>query len=476
MKKMNRYALWMAVLLSAGLAACGSSGSGTSDNGLNNATSVTGTCKSASGDPVPGATIYVPGTTVSTSESKATRAFGKVTPASDGTTCEDPPSADQSLASACTGQDGTFTIDTASVTGDVGQIVYLKGSLRMVQTLNCTSAACAIPAAESTFGGGTTTWPTVAVVTGTWDEMEAVLAKLADSNTADGTNGQYGRVDADGTVTGSAGRFVFGSEYGTRMTVIDGRAGVTTPYENASAVSYNTWDKYLDGTYPLVSNGSPVFDVIFINCGNSYDTATYLDTAAKTRLQDYVNAGGRLYVTDLAYDFVEQPFPQVMKFEGDSDSATTPGDFGDAQTGTRGVTVNAAVNSAPISSWLGGVGVNRHDASTPGNPSVDCSYSATYDQIASALTSGGLIPLGDFLSGWAQMVSAHTGYSPTVWISSGTGVTFDGLANRPLTVSMGIGSNSGRVIFSSYHTAHSCPSIQFWPQERVLQYLIFESF
>lgn len=299
--------------------------------------------------------------------------------------------------------------------------------------------------------------------------MEDVLAKLADTNTTDSTNGQYGRVDP------STGTFVYGSESGTNMTIIDG-TGTTTPTENSSQLTYKQWSSYLDGTNPLVSGSTLTFDVVFINCGNNYDNATYLTSSAVTILQNYVNAGGKLYVTDLSYDFVEQPFPQVMRFEGEADDPNTPGTIAAAWTGTGGLTVDAAVGSSAMSTWLGGVSVNRHDATTPGNPNNDCSSTQSYEQVSSALTSGGLIPLGGFLGGWAHMVSAHTGRSPTIWISSGSGNAFDGLDNRPLTVSMGIGSNSGSVIYSSYHTAHSCPTITFWPQERVLQYLIFKSF
>ena len=109
---------------------------------------------------------------------------------------------------------------------------------------------------------------------------------------------------------------------------------------------------------------------------------------------------------------------------------------------------------------------------------MDCKYLGDfeYPQITGALTSSGLIPIGDFLSAWARMVGAHTGQSPTIWISSGSGVTFDGQENRPLTISQSIGSNGGLVVYSSYHTVEDCPTLTYWPQERVLQYLIFEAF
>ncbi|MFH1875222.1 MAG: hypothetical protein ABH859_08610 [Pseudomonadota bacterium] len=476
-KRMINY-LAVAVLL-LGLAACGGSSGGGGGAGLNGATSVTGTVYSASGDPVPGTTVYIPGATVSAmTVNKATRSFNKAVVNPDGTSCEDPLSGDNAQASACAGQDGSFNIDTSALTSGT-QIVFQRGALRMIMNLNCTSSiiaagVCTLPTTDTSFGGGSTTWPRVAVVTGLWDRMEDVLAKLADSNTTDDTNGQYGRVDA------STGIFVYGSEYGTNLTIIDG-TGFTTPTENVDNVgTYKTWNTYLDGTNPLVSGGAPVFDIIFINCGNSYEATQLIPNIAT--LQAYVNAGGRLYVTDLSYDHIEQSFPQFMQFANDPADPDTPGVLGAAEVGSAvepdGVTpltVNAAVNEAGMATWLADVNVNRHDATTPGNPDFDCA-AAPYDQITSALTTNSLIPLGDFLGGWAHMDGAHTGYTPTIWISSGTGVVFNGLTNRPLTASMSSGANGGLLVYSSYHTAHSCPTPTFWPQERVLQYLIFEAF
>jgi len=167
-----------------------------------------------------------------------------------------------------------------------------------------------------------------------------------------------------------------------------------------------------------------------------------------------------------------------MQFEGEADDPSTPGSLSAAEQGTGGIYLNAAVNNSVFRNWLMEVAVNRHDESTPGNPDIDCMFGTpdSYGQITGALTADGLIPIGDFLSIWAHMVGPHTGEDPMIWISSGSGVTFDGLENRPLTVSQTIGSNGGLVVYSSYHTVDTCPTLFFWPQERVLQYLILEAF
>ena len=70
------------------------------------------------------------------------------------------------------------------------------------------------------------------------------------------------------------------------------------------------------------------YDIVFLNCGNGCDEPdadggltfsgvledALLDPTAQTTIQDWVESGGRLYVTDLSYDFVEQNFPSIVDF------------------------------------------------------------------------------------------------------------------------------------------------------------------
>lgn len=57
------------------------------------------------------------------------------------------------------------------------------------------------------------------------------------------------------------------------------------------------------------------------------------------------------------------------------------------------------------------------------------------------------------------------------WIE---GTDLEMAPRRPLTVTFDVGTQGGRVLYTSYHTASACPTTGFWPQERVLEYLIFE--
>jgi hypothetical protein len=85
------------------------------------------------------------------------------------------------------------------------------------------------------------------------------------------------------------------------------------------------------------------------------------------------------------------------------------------------------------------------------------------------------ITIGDFLTGWVVMDGAHTGVDidPKIWITGPVSYTGSGgTVDEPLTVTREEGD--GRILYTSYHTAHSCPTTGFWPQERILQYLVFK--
>ncbi len=99
-----------------------------------------------------------------------------------------------------------------------------------------------------------------------------------------------------------------------------------------------------------------------------------------------------------------------------------------------------------------------------------------------ALNPDGTVHLQDFLWGWSVMVGPHTGQIGNqckVWVEAPVSWWPDVLypetldsAVRPLTVSFHYGL--GKVIYTSYHTDGE-PHPGFTPQERILEYLLFES-
>jgi hypothetical protein len=247
------------------------------------------------------------------------------------------------------------------------------------------------------------------------------------------------------------------------------------------------------------------YDIIFINCGANEDPAEAaalqavvaqvgkeaahaayhlggLKAVSATlagRIRSYVEGGGSLYVTDLAYDFVEQSIPEFMDFEGDGTDPATAETPDIAQTGDSGIVTDATVLDGTMSAFLETIDSNTIDsASSPGN---DCTTTVNGSTTSLLDASADTIRIGDFLSGWGVMEQKHTGAGADtfVWIQgpvdffdADTFVAQDNVV-RPLTASKRVGS--GCVLYSSYHTSHSCPTTGFWPQERVLQYLVFET-
>jgi len=357
-----------------------------------------------------------------------------------------------------------------------------KGSLTKTVSLSCSGTSCAIAATDSTLPASGTGALKMAVVTGQYDSIQDVLAKLG-----------FGELDSN------TNKLKVGTEKFTLFR--GGDSSLDSTLSSTSTTTYPT-SRTLFNDLTLMKT----FNIIFINCGAELITSLSASESVKTlskglsheayhqmlhkalggkstsgtltldatlvsNLKAYVNAGGRLYVTDLSFDYIEQPFPEAMDFEGNTanDSATPETNDSEVDVGISGITSDATVNNSTMSSWLSGRASNTIASGTPGN-----SCTTTANGNATALNSDGTIRIGDFLSGWAVMNKAYDS-TTTIWIQGP--VTFGSTTTattRPLTISRPIGSSGGKVLYSSYHTAHSCPTSGFWPQERVLQYLVFE--
>ncbi len=411
---------FMAMCLLAAFAACSSSSSGGSSG---TAGQISGLVTAPNGDPISGATVWVPEASASVSALKIKRTGKKLT---DGDlTCEDTP--ESASDATCSATDGSFTVECTG-TGST-TVKYAKGSFSGTATIDCGDNGESGDFAFATSGEGSAS---IAVVTGSYDSIQDVLAKLG-----------FGTVTAGGRLDETAA---------FNFDLIDGDGSVD------DAVQAFDLDTFLSSADNLDD-----YDIIFINCGADDDLAD--DAATIVRLQDYVTNGGKLYVTDLSYDFIEQPFPDFMDFlNGGSDPATAEA-VGLAEAGTSGITSNATV-AADLASWLDTVTVNT------GNVDDDCGTTTVNGQTG-ARNEDGTVTIGHFLAGWAVMVDPHTGISPTIWVNGPISYSGGSDADAPLTATLAEGD--GSVLYSSYHTAgNSCATTGFWPQERILQYLVFE--
>jgi hypothetical protein len=201
------------------------------------------------------------------------------------------------------------------------------------------------------------------------------------------------------------------------------------------------------------------YALTFLNCtGNTWDKLPN-PTLAAGNLFNYVNTGGRLYVTDWSYDYMEQvpQFAPYVLFEGGG-TASAPQPVHAAATATLVNPFQATVADDNLAAWLA--------------------------LVAPTQISGHAVQIGDLLAPW---VLVHATADPNSTTPSTTWVhgTTNG-ADRPLSVTYDY-NHCGKVLFSSYHTrepggAGSTPFPSYCKssptmmtaQEKILEYLLLE--
>jgi len=209
-------------------------------------------------------------------------------------------------------------------------------------------------------------------------------------------------------------------------------------------------------------NKMKTFNIIFINCtDNTYETSLK-NSQVLSNLDQYVRSGGRLYVTDWSYDWVEaiSAFAPFIDFEPGA-SGASPEPRNAAALGANGLKVYADIKDNLMAKWMG---------------------------LFSGAIQNGKALIQHFLVDWVIMHSVHK--DTKTWID-GVIKSKNGSINarRPLTVTFNF-KNCGKILFSSYHTegrddefktypAKGKPFPQycgptFSPQDRILEYLIFD--
>jgi hypothetical protein len=356
---------------------------------------ITGTVYAPNGtDPVAGATVGVPLSL-------------PTLPAS--VQCETCAVGGRFAARTLTKADGTFRLERIPG-GDIN-VVLQKGYFRRVLDIkvDCAAPTIALDKAQGTLPGKTQQYgprdivPRIAVVTGVWDNLEKVLDKLGVSE----------------------------------KTIYNGKDLGTGP-NSLQALLQNA---ALLRTYHLV----------FINCGTVFENLVTSDSPSRNAIREYVRRGGRLFVTDLSYDFIEQVFPEYIDFVGsDGTAANIPEDHNAGEVGTKDLTVNADVVDTQLRDWLA-------------LPEID------------ALGADKRVELVGFKTGWAVADSGDNSLGVKVWVQ-GPVRWIGGSGTRPLTLSYDFldqdRKGCGRVLFSSYHTFGNAPVLL--AQERILEYLMLE--
>lgn len=160
----------------------------------------------------------------------------------------------------------------------------------------------------------------------------------------------------------------------------------------------------------------------------------------KERLRQYVSAGGKLYVTDYSYEYVNQTWPGFITWKdknGQDMNASSP--WGAAcQNGAY--TKPGTANDPGLASWLGAIGEKNFDLKD------SWTIISKVNPMASTDVDGKPVTV-----------------TPKVWMTSnGTG---------PSTVSFD--QQCGRVLFSTYH-AEGGEADALLAQEKALLFILLE--
>lgn len=318
------------------------------------------------------------------------------------------------FACACnaTGDDLTFSVDSALVD--------------FTFTASCAAdEVTEVPAEQTTADNSETN--TMAVVTGSYDKVEVVIANMFDCGTVE------------------SGELDYGTEC-NRMHIFDGGDRI-----NADDLDPNNGDAAYRTVEDLLTNADLMddYDMILLNCGLNDTLATDEDVIAN--IQNYIAGGGRIYGSDWAYNFVEQSFPSIIDFYGD-DETDGLGDVAEttdvAKDGTSNSAQTVNVDDASILTYLRENDIIEDDATTA---------TVNFD-----------------LSSWVVMSEANDGVS--VLLSA------DNLPNGPADVEnlpiavLDCEEGDGGVFYGSYHTEVGEATDEDDVQEAILRYMILNGF
>ena len=179
------------------------------------------------------------------------------------------------------------------------------------------------------------------------------------------------------------------------------------------------------------------YHIIFLPCDSDWFNPTLQSVAAQDALRKFVEAGGKLYVTDWSYDILKQTFPQPISWIGDDGSPNS------AQGGVYDAPVT--LMDEGLGQWLGAMGVAP-------NFTLEANWTAV--EKVNPYTAP------DVNGEMADM-------TPKVWVHA----KLPEHGARPATISFQYGC--GRALFSTYHTEGDSGSALL-PQELALAYIVLE--
>ena len=401
----------------------------------NGTTSVNGVVYAPNGtDPLPNVTVYVPNAPV--------EAFtlGVSCPISGS-----PPSGSP-LVGTITDVNGKFSLVDMPVGANI-PIVAVSGRWRVQSTVNtvaCSNTTMILSMPQNHTQGDI---PKIAIATGAVDQVECVLLKMGISPTEFTDPSLSGRIN-----------FYTGSGYSTINN------GTITSYGAGAAISPSTpTQASLMGGDTLSDSPLSQYDVLMLPCQGTPDNNVDSDINGSGKATSllgqqelanfiaFANAGGRVYSSHYSYAwmFNNPPFNGVVNWAPNSTQLTS---------GTA--TVNTSFTAGQtLSTWLQDVGAST----SPGQMALD---TLRLD------TTGVVAPTQSWLT---LNQSIGNVQNPVMQF------VFD----TPIAPAGQTVNQCGRVLYNEYHvengssspTQHfpaECSSGAMTPQEKLLEYMLFE--
>jgi hypothetical protein len=195
-------------------------------------------------------------------------------------------------------------------------------------------------------------------------------------------------------------------------------------------------------TYDLVASKATLsqYHIVLLPCAFGGLDCGAPSEAQKDNLRSYVSGGGRLYVTDYSYEFVNQTWPGFITWKNKDGSDMTANSAYGAACQEGAYTEHGTANDPGLASWLGAIGEGSFD--------LQGSWTIISKVNAMPSTDADGKPITE---------------TPKVWMTS------DGVG--PSTVSFD--QQCGRVLFSTYH-AEGDEETALLAQEKSLLYILLE--
>jgi hypothetical protein len=390
-------------------------------------------------DPIPNVRVYVPVTT-------PLQPF----PTNYCDECVSP--IDPAWTSTVTAADGTFTLGLDAVPASTTIPFAIQiGRFRKWTTVpvGCSASAQTVPKAAETLPGatvpGTADIPKIAVSSGNVDHLDAVLNTLGITEFT--------------CYEGRANMPSYASSSTCSNPVIN--TATNLPYmigdvlQNSTAGDPNSIDSY-NMAFLSCAPGAYAYSVAPTSGGGHGNN----QAAMTANTHAWVTAGGRMFVTDTAYDYIAQAFPANITWQG---PAGTPQPVDGANIGcapanamyssAHAVPYPITVDDVTLAAWLKVVGF-----STSPNVTVQGFYEpwSAISSLApsSTLIADGVMPIDPAIKGGSCTTAATQ------------------MQDVPLTAKFDV-PTCGRVLFSSYHTYTGTGAAASTANEKIMEYMIF---